>query len=327
MPRRIDRYRMEDGRTPLSARYFNPVWTDIDLRIGTLEELNLSWEEAVRKVSDLGLLRINEVLAPSIQYVDESAQAIEDKRLQAIATLDALQAAVDNVQADALAAVEAWKAARLAELDAWRAQLTAELPSMLQRLGDLEGEAVPGMLDRLDTLETFGTSKTIPFAHRADLRTTAPEAADMVMVPDLGVFTFSSTSTEPDDGETCFATPQGRWLLSCPAWDVAWQWIAPDIESLQERWPGRMLTGTASNPILSVTYSASASFTVTVAGASIGDHVVLTPLTGMPPKLEFDGRVSAAGTVTITLKNTAENYNGTIYPPVDGWRIAVLKET
>ena len=37
MPSRIDRYRMKDGVTPLAARYFNPVWQDIDLRLAELE--------------------------------------------------------------------------------------------------------------------------------------------------------------------------------------------------------------------------------------------------------------------------------------------------
>ena len=62
MPARFDAYRMTDGKTPLSARYFNPVWQDLDLRLVELEALRVGWMEAVSKVSNLGLARINELV-------------------------------------------------------------------------------------------------------------------------------------------------------------------------------------------------------------------------------------------------------------------------
>ena len=61
MPSRFDKYRMRDGVTPLAERYFNPIWQDLDLRLASIEELQVTWEEVVRTVTDFGLVRINEV--------------------------------------------------------------------------------------------------------------------------------------------------------------------------------------------------------------------------------------------------------------------------
>jgi microcystin-dependent protein len=124
MPRRIDRYWMVDGKTTLSARYFNQVWQDLDLRLDTLEGVRISWEEAVRRVSDLGLTRINEVLGPAIQSVDGSVERAE-RMLDEIA----------DERDEALAALVTWKTQRLAELEAWRTMLEGSLPDINDRFG------------------------------------------------------------------------------------------------------------------------------------------------------------------------------------------------
>ena len=51
MSRRFDRYRMRDGETELGAGYFNPVLSDIDLRIADLETLKISWNAAVNELT------------------------------------------------------------------------------------------------------------------------------------------------------------------------------------------------------------------------------------------------------------------------------------
>lgn len=177
MPSRIDRYRMVDGATPIAARYFNPIWQDVDLRLVSLEGLSVSWEEAVRRVSDLGLTRINEVLRPALDAVEQSVHNAEqmiddvDQSRQAalahVAELEAEVAAMATELAQALAAasaqvtaheaaadagiaawkaarladIEAWKTARLAELEAWRAELAWALPAIDARLQALESTA------------------------------------------------------------------------------------------------------------------------------------------------------------------------------------------
>lgn len=69
MPTRFDRYRMTDGKTPLAAGYFNPVLSDIDVRLAALEDLKVSWIEALGEVTRFGLDRINIALVPNIELV------------------------------------------------------------------------------------------------------------------------------------------------------------------------------------------------------------------------------------------------------------------
>lgn len=126
MPRRLDHYRMVDGKTPLSARYFNPVWQDLDLRLDTLEGVRMSWDDAVRRVSDLGLARINEVLGPAIQAVDGS-----------VARAESMLDDIGEERDEALAALVAWKAQRLGELEAWRTMLEGSLPAINDRFGSV----------------------------------------------------------------------------------------------------------------------------------------------------------------------------------------------
>ena len=77
MPARFDAYRMTDGKTPLSARYFNPVWQDLDLRLVELEALRVGWLEAVSQVSNLGLARINELVGAPMTTVNEAIATLQ----------------------------------------------------------------------------------------------------------------------------------------------------------------------------------------------------------------------------------------------------------
>lgn len=45
-----------------SEKTMNPIFQDIDLRIASLENLEISWNEAVDAVTQFGLLRINEII-------------------------------------------------------------------------------------------------------------------------------------------------------------------------------------------------------------------------------------------------------------------------
>ena len=83
MPARFDAYRMTDGKTPLSARYFNPVWQDLDLRLVELEALRVGWLEAVSQVSNLGLARINELVGAPMATVNEAIATLQSASLSA----------------------------------------------------------------------------------------------------------------------------------------------------------------------------------------------------------------------------------------------------
>jgi len=72
MPSQFDKYRFRDGLTPLSERTFNPIFRDVDNRIAAIEALKISWLDAVALVTSQGLKRIDAVLQPSVDAVNQA---------------------------------------------------------------------------------------------------------------------------------------------------------------------------------------------------------------------------------------------------------------
>lgn len=66
--------RMRDGVTKLGEQYFNPIWDLIDRRLDVLETLKISWEAAVADLTQFGLRRIDETLAPAIDRIGDLAE-------------------------------------------------------------------------------------------------------------------------------------------------------------------------------------------------------------------------------------------------------------
>ena len=73
----------------------------------------------------------------------------------------------------------------------------------------------------------------ISYDNRAQLRTTGGATGALRQIEDLGVFMFISGLTEPDDDETCFATPSGAWILQSPSMDVIDAFLRPELEEVQ----------------------------------------------------------------------------------------------
>ena len=183
------------------------------------------------------------------------------------------------------------------------------------------------------------------YENRGDLRALTSEDGDVALVEGLGLFRFYLGSDEPDDDESCFATPAGRWLLEAVHWDVVDAWNLPDDdardafdedESLRfdARFGARVLHGTAVNAITTLASISTASFTGTVTGAAVGDMVLITPraeigsTANATARLAFYGTVSAADTVQITLVNpsaAAAAINPAVIGAGNPWSIAVLK--
>jgi hypothetical protein len=82
----------------------------------------------------------------------------------------------------------------------------------------LNGQSIVGAGDLAITFNADPTS-VVDYDDRADLRSLTPEADEAIIVEGIGEFTWVSTTTEPDDDETCFTTSAGQWLLRVPAWD------------------------------------------------------------------------------------------------------------
>lgn len=82
MPSRFETYRMKDGLTFLAERYFNPIFQDLDKRLVGLETARSDWEAAVQTLTQFGLLRLNEILMPSVDTLNAAiaeAQALIDQ--------------------------------------------------------------------------------------------------------------------------------------------------------------------------------------------------------------------------------------------------------
>ena len=346
MPARFDAYRMTDGKTPLSARYFNPVWQDLDLRLVELEALRVGWLEAVSQVSNLGLARINELVGAPMTTVNEAIATLQqslaelpdvvlagelDTALQAEAQarallaqqITALQEAIEDVSGGDPFPPMAGQAGKFLTTDGeTRSWGTPTVPPVtgLQRgtaqPRQLLGVSAAGAVVGLAPLELLG------YADRAQLRTLTSGSA---IVRGLGLFTWEAGSTEPDDDETCFAATGGAWVLTAAGPDaVRALWLA-EISALQSaltRHLGKFLRAGFAMSATSLAANAEVTFTVALEGARTGDSVVVTPVAALASEVSCVGVVTAAGTVTVSVRN-ASSSTATLTPGT--WQVLVIK--
>ena len=118
MPSRFDKYRFTK-RTPLSDEVFNTIFRDIDLRLAALEDIKKDWEYAVDEVTRYGLLRIEEVLRPSFNF-------IEEKKTQATEIVSEIQELRENADEminerrdDALLSIEQKRQETISQIDSF----------------------------------------------------------------------------------------------------------------------------------------------------------------------------------------------------------------
>jgi len=88
----------------------------------------------------------------------------------------------------------------------------------------INGASILGSTDLIITV-TSVSSITVAYDSRNTLRSNPSnpnQINDRVSVEGLGSFMWSTTSTEPDDDETCFTsvTNLGQWLLNEPHYDL-----------------------------------------------------------------------------------------------------------
>jgi hypothetical protein len=133
MPLNFDNYRFTDGTTPLSAATFNPRFQDLDTRIAALEALNIAWEAAVQTLTDFGLARLDSVLSPTFDTLNQD-----------VAIADASVAAITASQSASLAAVAAWQASTLASITAWENALQATALAVLNTTAMVAGNGAGG---------------------------------------------------------------------------------------------------------------------------------------------------------------------------------------
>jgi len=130
MPSRFDKYRFTK-RTPLSDEVFNAVFKDIDLRLASLEDIKKDWQYAVNEVTRYGLLRIEEVLRPSFEFIEQK----ETEATEATAEIQALRqnadAMINERRDDAISAISTAKAAALSSIEQKRQEVVSQIDSAL----------------------------------------------------------------------------------------------------------------------------------------------------------------------------------------------------
>jgi len=91
MPTRFHLYRFTK-KTPLSDEVFNKIFADIDLRIAKLEDIEKDWQYATNEITRFGLARIEEILRPSWEH-------LQQKKSQADAIVAEIQEKRDSADA------------------------------------------------------------------------------------------------------------------------------------------------------------------------------------------------------------------------------------
>jgi hypothetical protein len=172
---------------------------------------------------------------------------------------------------------------------------------------------------------------------RNDLRALTPTAHALIVVESLGLFQWFSGSTEPDDDETSFATASGVWQLIAAHTDMVFaNWLA-EVDSLYSAvdtltaFTGKFLRGSFNMTLTSLGAISTTVFTAPVAGASIGDSVIVNPGNGFGNDdgskaiLNYKAYVSSANIVTINVCNSATAaYVANITPST--WSVLVIKQ-
>ena len=345
MPARFDAYRMKDGKTPLSERYFNPVFQDLDMRLVELEALRMGWLDAVSQVSNLGIARINEVLGGPMEKVDAAMETVDAAMAtlqQALAELPdvvlagELQPQIAALQQQIAALQQAMEAASGAdpfppvagqegkflatdgETQTWESlppvtglQRGAAKPRQL--LGVSAAGAVVGM----------APLELLSYEDRAQLRTLTEGNA---IVRGLGLFTWEAGSTELDDDETCFATAGGAWVLTAAGPDAVRALWQAEVSAMQAEVSAtqqtRFLSADFSMSATSVAGGAQVTFIVALVGATNGDSVYVTPDRALPAAVSTVGVVTQPGTVTVSVRNVSASTD-TLTPGT--WKVLVIQ--
>ncbi|MDO5674774.1 MAG: hypothetical protein Q4G66_07660 [bacterium] len=123
-----DAYRFKDGVTDLSADTFNQIFADLDARLHSLEQLGVTWKDAVSELQQFGLARINGALAPILEDMVGSVELLKAERVSFVEWWESVKEEVQNIHA-ASVAMQAALVEITARVDGFEAALTAGLAS------------------------------------------------------------------------------------------------------------------------------------------------------------------------------------------------------
>jgi len=211
--------------------------------------------------------------------------------------------------------------------------------------------AVPGVSASWQKIKT--APDVVAYASRASIRGLAPSAGDFVEVVGLGMFAWFAGSALQDDDETVFTTMGGQWLLINSDPELAYTALLADVDELWDAvgpyastlsatqatansaqtaintLNGKLLRHSFSMSLTSLATITSSSFTAIVTGAEVGDSVIVNPGDAFGTTASNQGRlsyvayVSAANTVTVTIRNASGNI---AYMTASTWCVLVIKQ-
>lgn len=330
MPSRFESYRMVDGKTPLAAGYFNPVLQELDLRLVGLEELRVSWLDAVAQVQELGLARINELVGAPMETVNQAITDIE-QRLAVLPQMVSQDQVTTQLQA-AMAAEAQARALLQQRLEQLRQTVTEIqgvdlFPAMDGKAGQFlsndgtgrvwdtpsvtalkRGSAQPQQLLGIDDAgKVVGMVpvRRLDYTERATLRSLATGTA---MVRGLGVFEWDTTvdAADVDDDATLFRASGGCWRMLAMAPDMAFDAVDSAYRQLQQQSLHAVFAMTAT----ALAAGAETTFNVQIDGLMPGDHLQVTPGAAIAAtaadrlKLKTNLWVAIDGVATVAIHNT-----------------------
>ena len=123
--RKIEQYTVQEGKTPLSGPELSRRFLDIDGRLHLLEELKISWEQAVVEVQNHGLERINGVIEPLLGLANDLVVQIQQELASVQQEWDQIIAQEWQNILDGWAGVQGTLDGMQSNLDTMSAEITA----------------------------------------------------------------------------------------------------------------------------------------------------------------------------------------------------------
>lgn len=210
MPARFDAYRMIDGKTPLSAAYFNPVWQDVDLRITELESRRADLQAVMDELSKFGLQRIDTLTTRAMTEMDAvllELRQVRDELTDGTRLAAAMaaeqeargQAITQAVQGEAAARAAAVAQEAAARNDAVAGEAVARADAIAQAIAQATAQPSVATITYDASGRVSGTTETLPAGERITTLTYADgDRVDSVSVDMAG---NTRTTTYAYDGQ------------------------------------------------------------------------------------------------------------------------------
>lgn len=169
--RKFELYRFRDGITPLDEQELNSRFFDLDLRINSLEELKDDIEENISKLVDLGIKRIDDVIVPKMEQLDQD-KAMIIQQLSSELSMFQMQAQQLLAEIQILYEIFVDPVMELTELQVWKGLLDPHGDGRIRPDRQIDGSLtiaydVEGRITEIVTELPYGDYK-LQYTYNAD---------------------------------------------------------------------------------------------------------------------------------------------------------------